>query len=212
MEPIRYVNIATFATGPEAHIARSALEAAGISAQVTGEAAVTAIWHVGSALGGVKLMVAEKDVPAARKILAEADLASEPIDESFEDYDVDGESDERSDVDDDPRPSADETAGAAADTNPYRSPRASQRQPEDGQTHDEEADEALANRIWRSSVFGLVLCPPVINSYSLLLLMMNLDLFGRVHPRHKWKLWAAAVIDVLVVGTLGLFLWSMVGS
>ena len=74
MEHVRFINIATFGDSAAAHLARNELEAAGIQAQVTGDVAVETLWYVGSALGGVKLMVAEKDGPAAVATLIESGI------------------------------------------------------------------------------------------------------------------------------------------
>jgi hypothetical protein len=53
--------IATFADGVEASIAQQTLAAEGIDAYVHGDAMATTMWHLGVALGGVKLQVAAKD-------------------------------------------------------------------------------------------------------------------------------------------------------
>jgi hypothetical protein len=204
MDPIRYVNIASYATGPEAHMVRNELEAAGIPAQVIGEAAVGAIWYVGSALGGVKIMVAEKDVPAATKILAELELLSSPIDESFDGFDDNDQEDGQHEV------HADAASDAPVDPNPYRSPRAlADDRLETGSHDDAEADEALANRIWRSAVFGVVFCPPLMNFYSVFQLLANVDLFQRISPKHKWKLWGAVVFNGFVIGMVTLMAWTI---
>ena len=207
MESIRYVNIAAYATGPEAHLVRNELEAAGIPAQVIGETAVGAIWYVGSALGGVKVMVAEKDVPAARKVLAELELLSSPIDENFDGYDAVDETGEPRDED-----ALDEDAARdrRASTNPYESPQTgASADAEDGREHDAEADELLANRIWRAAVFGPVFCPPALNLYSVFLLFANFDLFGRIDSKHKWKLWGAVIFNAFVFGFFTLGAWSI---
>lgn len=202
MDPIRYVNIASFPTAPEAHLARNELEAAGIPAQVVDEQTVSALWHYGGALGGVKVMIDEKDVPAARKILAELHLAAEPIDEDFDDYGGDDEedaNDEKDDFDND----------GSEIANPYRSPRAASQRATVASRADEEADEALTTRIWRSAVIGLVICPPVISCYSLVLLLGNLYLFSRISPKHKWKLWAALCFNLAIIAMMGLFFWTL---
>jgi hypothetical protein len=201
MDPIRYVNIASFPTGPEAHLVRNELEAAGIPAQVTGEAAVGAIFYVGSALGGVKLMVAEKDVPAANKILAELQLASTPIDESFEGFDTLDDGESAIDANNDEEVTPDEV-------NPYRAPRAAESKKLLDE-YGEDSTVALVNRIWRSAVFGVVFCPPLLNCYSSFLLLANTELFQQAPPKHKWKLWGAVAFNALVIGLVILMWWSL---
>jgi hypothetical protein len=89
--------VATYGNVAEAHAVRNELEAAGIPAQVTDEIAGSSLFYVGSALGGVKLVVREKDVPAARKILAELDAAGERAET---DEAMDGDERQREDPDD----------------------------------------------------------------------------------------------------------------
>lgn len=64
--------IATFADGVEASIAQQALAAEGIDAYIHGDAMATTMWHLGVALGGVKLQVAAKDEAQALQIINEA--------------------------------------------------------------------------------------------------------------------------------------------
>lgn len=64
--------IATFADGVEASIAQQTLAAEGIDAYVHGDAMATTMWHLGVALGGVKLQVAAKDEAQALQIIDEA--------------------------------------------------------------------------------------------------------------------------------------------
>ena len=61
----KLVTVTSFGNVVEAEIARNALEAAGVRAFLEGEATVGNMWHLGNALGGVKLQVADADVPAA---------------------------------------------------------------------------------------------------------------------------------------------------
>ena len=65
----RLVTIATFDTPEEANIARNRLVAEDISAFLADEAAVGMAWHLGTAIGGVKLRVAEGDVDRAMAML-----------------------------------------------------------------------------------------------------------------------------------------------
>lgn len=71
-EESELTTIATFADGVEASIAQQALAAEGIDAYVHGDAMATTMWHLGVALGGVKLQVAAKDEAQALQIIDEA--------------------------------------------------------------------------------------------------------------------------------------------
>jgi hypothetical protein len=66
----QFVTVASFWNALEAHMVRSRLEAEAIHAYVTEELARTALWGMVNDAGGVKLQVAESDVPRARLILA----------------------------------------------------------------------------------------------------------------------------------------------
>ena len=175
MEHVRFINIATFGNSTSAHLARNELEAAGIRAQATGDVAVETLWYVGSALGGVKLMVAEKDGPAAVATLVESGILD--ADHVLPDDEID--------------------RGSTHST-PKR--------PHLGRS--EEEWESLVNRIWRASVIGLFFCPLWLHFYSLGLLALNLDVFQKVPQRQRWKLWAALVINLIVIMSVGTLMWA----
>ena len=61
--------IAEYGTPEEAHLLRNRLEAAGIQGFLENETTASA-WHLSNALGGVKLLVAQEDLEAAREVLA----------------------------------------------------------------------------------------------------------------------------------------------
>ena len=59
--PDKLVTVATFSAPMSAHIARNQLEAAGILAFLADEATVGTAWHLGTAVGGIKLQVVDSD-------------------------------------------------------------------------------------------------------------------------------------------------------
>jgi hypothetical protein len=61
--------LAAFATPIEADIVRNRLEAAGVQAFLGDEQTVGWLWHLGTALQGVKVLVAEADLPRALALL-----------------------------------------------------------------------------------------------------------------------------------------------
>lgn len=74
--------VATYATPIEADMARNRLEAAGIRAFLGDDYTVGWLWHLGTALQGVKLLVAESDVSQAVEALRGAEdsrATQEPI-------------------------------------------------------------------------------------------------------------------------------------
>lgn len=62
--------IATFSTPEEAHLFRTRLQAAGISAFVQDEYVVQLNWLLSNAIGGVRVQIAEDDLESAREFLA----------------------------------------------------------------------------------------------------------------------------------------------
>ena len=64
--------IATFASAVEASLAQQMLAAEGIDAYVHDDAMATAMWHLGVAIGGVKVQVPTKDAARALEIVEEA--------------------------------------------------------------------------------------------------------------------------------------------
>lgn len=68
--PSDLVELARFPSSAEACIARGQLECEGIRAELAGEAAASWLWHVGTAIGGVRLLVSREDADRAMDILA----------------------------------------------------------------------------------------------------------------------------------------------
>jgi len=80
--------IAKYGTPEEAHLLRNHLEAAGIRVFLEGETMGAWGWHMANAVGGVKLLVPEESVVAARVVLAERGPGrfvgtAEPADDSL---------------------------------------------------------------------------------------------------------------------------------
>ncbi|MGZ3383236.1 MAG: putative signal transducing protein, partial [Isosphaeraceae bacterium] len=74
----RLATIATFGSSIEANLARNRLEAADIKAFLDDEETVGMAWHLTSALGGIKLLVGDRDAEEALAILAESETADLP--------------------------------------------------------------------------------------------------------------------------------------
>lgn len=75
----RLVTIATFETAPRAHVARAALEDAGIRVFVADEEIVSMDWMLSNAVGGVKLKVRESDAERALAVLDARFGTGEPL-------------------------------------------------------------------------------------------------------------------------------------
>jgi hypothetical protein len=70
-EPEQMVTVAQCNLAAQAHAMRMRLEAAGIPVFLADELTVAMDWLLSNAIGGVKVQVAERDVPRAAEILAE---------------------------------------------------------------------------------------------------------------------------------------------
>jgi hypothetical protein len=80
----RFVTVASFWTPVEAHLLCARLEATGIRAFVADEQAV-GMGLLANAVGGVKVQIAEMDLPRAQQVLAEEAPKREDDDEAEED-------------------------------------------------------------------------------------------------------------------------------
>ncbi|MCL4203612.1 MAG: DUF2007 domain-containing protein [Pirellulaceae bacterium] len=72
----KLATVGTFSTSTEASIVRNHLEADGIRVFLADEAIVGMAWHLGTAVGGVKLQVAEGDVERALAVIESHGAAS----------------------------------------------------------------------------------------------------------------------------------------
>ncbi len=171
------VTIARFGTPLEASLALARLEQAGIVARV--ENAETANWmnHVGSSLIGAELSVKQRDLEHAKRVLAEVSDHRETRDESADDEEdwlgedwADDDYDEYDDTDDDD------------DYEPYS-----------------EAPPVTPplTRAFRAAVIGIILLPPLLNMYSIALIVYHelwKPLPGKTHV--DWRLPMTLVCNV----------------
>ena len=73
-----WANAGSYTTVGEAEAARSALEAAGIEAEVADENTISVDWLYSQAVGGVKVRVPEESLAEAAEVLANAAQDVEP--------------------------------------------------------------------------------------------------------------------------------------
>lgn len=90
------VTVASFGDVTEATIAQQCLAAAGIESYLVDAAMVTTMWHLGVAMGGVKLQVADVDAVEAEALLTEARAGRLQFD--FADSNVGAESEVEAEV------------------------------------------------------------------------------------------------------------------
>jgi hypothetical protein len=182
------VKLASFATVEEAHLAKNALEAEGIRVFVEDEASVGLFWHLGGAMGGIKLLVMDDDVPRAQRVL-------DHFDEEYE---------ERSThITDKPGPAAGEEAETHVTAVKPVDAEESPEPPDAAEDGDEDEElrftpgEVMATRAFRAAVFGLFF--PLITLYSLWLLFSCFRWNGEVNDRGRRQLFWAVMINGLVM-------------
>lgn len=155
------VDIAAFDSPLTANIARSRLEAEGISAFLDSEHTVGTQWLWTNAIGGVKLLVPAADAERAKAVLADAEAGADAATES------------PSEVADDlgERPTEEWEQEPAAIPEPYDQP----------SSREEDAVRAL-----KSAVLGLVFCPlQLYTAWLLILVVTNRE------PLRKRYFWCA---------------------
>lgn len=79
------VELARFPTSAEAAIVRAQLECDGIRAELGDEAAASWLWHLGTAIGGVRLLVRREDAEHALDIMGTPNAIDESLDIDFGD-------------------------------------------------------------------------------------------------------------------------------
>jgi hypothetical protein len=169
------VTFTTFSTAEEAYVFRNLLEAGGVPAFVAEDATVTWFWYFGTALGGVKVQVAEEDVELARQLLAEEPASTGDL--------------------------TAQTAGSSSDLSEECAGEGDLLQAAAGDDDfpPEKPGDVLANRAFRAALFGIVACPPLLLLYSLAVLLRLGLSEHEVSQSQRWKPMVAFVIDVLVL-------------
>jgi hypothetical protein len=174
------VTVATFGTPTEASIVRNRLEAVGIRTFLADEATVGMAWHLGVAVGGVKLQVAEDD---AERALAELE-SHEPTPITDEEWRTEGAEDDADSQTDEPEVESD------SEENQIKSP----------------SDE-MADRAFDAAVIGLYLLP--FQLYSLWLLGRIALGTVPLTPRNRRRVLLTLVLDCLVIILILAVVWSM---
>lgn len=178
----RLVSIASFWNAAEAHIARNRLLAEGIPARIGGEETAVMIWHVVNSIGGVKLLVMDRDTERCGAVFSQSD-AGPP--ESWdvgrdEDEDVEGE------VVDASSPDATADRGVRGTEGTAESPVL-----EPPGSHSDER-VLLAERAFRCTVFGLIAWP--LKVYGAVLFARAVFSRNRGGVRGRWKLRAVPAL------------------
>jgi len=188
------VTIRKFGTPQDAYLAKNLLEAENIPARVGDESVTSWLWHVGTALGGTKLLVANRDAARAAEVLRSIESHS---------GEADGE------VWCCPHCGAEVDAGfdlcwsceAARDESDSRASDRQGSQPSRGEPESETEEDARspadadAFRAWRSAVIGLLF--PPFQLYSLFLVLKTMR--HELGPPATWRFYAAMSISLLTL-------------
>jgi hypothetical protein len=195
--PDRLVNLTSFGSVEEAHMAKNALEAEGLHAFLDGETSVGNLWHLGAAMGGVKLMVPEDEIARAQEILDRDD--DEDEDEHEADTRVTGER---------PKPALDSET-RITDVRPTPDVDIEDTDA-DLRRDDDDLDEptltngqVLATRAFRCAVLAFIM--PLLIPYSLWVLLTVYGYDGELDETSQRKLfWASIINGVVVLGIVTL--------
>jgi hypothetical protein len=145
----KLVTIARFDLAGQAHIAKNALEAAGIKSVLADEQTIAMDWLLSNAIGGIKVQVLEEDAERAVTALEESLGSDEPVDE--ETMTAVAEAAEKEDIDEPPEPTVPPfdapPSPAGTDTEESSAGKPSER-------------DEYARRLFLTSVFS-VLVPPL---------------------------------------------------
>jgi hypothetical protein len=212
----RLITIASFATPLEARMAMNQLEAAGIRAALEGEATTGMAWHLTNAIGGVKLLVLERDSERAIAILDGADDEHDSATEGLgEDADFNEPDDEDWDEDTDEDHDDEEHDDEEHDDEDHDDEEHDDEEVEDAasdganEAEDDEAEEKLtrreedADRAFRGTVVGILFFP--IQFYALWLLVKVFASEERLRAEKRKRAIAAAALCIPCV-----ILWCMV--
>lgn len=205
--PGELVTVATFDTFPEADLARHHLEAAGIRVSLMDETMGGMFWELSNAIGGIKLQVLQEDEPKAVEILEghaaeergpEGEVAAADIESATWTCTLCG-------IEVSAACATCPSCGVAMHAREDDYPRSSRILLE-GQTEATEGEEApapteeLCRRAARAAILGVLMCPPLLQIYSLWLLFRLTLVDEDLNERATRYFFFALVLDLLVVG------------
>ncbi len=203
----RFVVVAKFLTEQDAHIAKADLAAGGVESMLDGANTNAMLPHIGSALGGVRLLVAEADKRRAEEILASYEKQNtrgnsaqghatwfcgtcrEVLDVSFETCWSCGN--ERSEVE------------QAMPSDLANHPDLAEQVVSSEDDPTSRADE-LAQRAWRASLFGFTILP-FLNLYSIALIFQVCACESELSKSGKRKFYGAILANLL----FGFMMWTI---
>lgn len=214
---------------------RIALEDHGIAAFIESSETNRAMHYVGTALGGVRVLVPSDRKVEAEQLLREFSDASsrknvpawicpscgEEVDSGFETcWSCDAERPENAMLapptriaeDKREQEAVDIAPGRDDDSNPYSPPLTSKLISIDSGISVAEA-EAMVLRAWRASIIGLFLCPVVLHVYSMVVLIDTRDAIPHLSDvGRRRRFWATTINLVMIAMVILLVLINGMGS
>jgi hypothetical protein len=192
----RLVVLATFGNEVEAALARNLLQAGGIPAQMEGEGTANIFGSIGNPFG-VRLLVFERDLPQAEQVLDEHEAKFQAPAGPPET----GLSSQRT------CPACGKPFASGLAACPYCGPEldsAGLHDPDDEAitTPDEMARsdaEAQVRRALRAAIIGLLILPPIVNLYSLWLLVRVFSFDGELSPRGLRRYYLALALNLAAI-------------
>jgi len=204
------VTVERFATPFEANMAKNRLEAEGIPAFLADEQTVGNLWHMGGALGGVKLLVPDDYIQKAMDVLttppdeevfsgAQTDLPSDPDSEAIQAARTCPLCGNQLGPDEGPCPACGSSGENETELKTIN------HDPEFRDSAEEDAasdaplpqGDELAFRAWKMAAFGLIFFP--LTFYSSWLLIRLFLFPAPLSPEGKRKMLGALVFDVVVL-------------
>jgi hypothetical protein len=199
--PSDFEEVARYSNPFEARQALNVLSHNGLNAYIEGENTNSTLWYVGTAIGGVKLLVEPNDKSRALEILSEQVDHDTAMGDPWQCKNCFAEVDAGFDVcwRCDTERSADSkivTSGEefARDDNHHAGMQAQPQQTSAVQTDDK---EATIERAWRAAVLGALILPLVAQVYSLVLLGQAFESATPITPRGKRLAIATLIVDVI---------------
>ena len=168
--PNSLVTLDTFPNPEHARFIQGLLKSEGVPAYLADETAAGMMWHLNGAIGGIKLQVAEADIPRAQEILEAHRQAL--ADMSPEAFAAEAES----------SPSADEAPLEAAHVITDR----------DADDEAPNPTDEMASRAFRAAAIGVVCCPVTV--YAVWLIGRLIFSKAELSPRACRNLWLAFAI------------------
>ena len=182
----RLMTVATFQSLIQAELAQSVLEGEGIRSFLADGETVNMAWWMSGAVGGIKLQVAEPDLLAAERALNSREGQNAVM--NRDDYGL-------------PKPTDAITAHPkrVREETPASEDAGRDESEDAGEEATDNDAEIIVGTALRAAVFGLLICPPLLQIYSMWLLLRVSQMNEPLRGRYRTLIWIAAILDTAVI-------------